>query len=426
MPEPLLTRRAVVLAKIESSYNVDATPNPATDAALVADPDYSIDVQIMERNLVRWDLDQVAHRVGSKLASMKFSYEWRSNGRSNSGLTADAPMLGRLLRGCGFAEAACTAGAGQVGAVNGEETNTSPTISWTGGGTWALTQPIRYTIEVTTGGASGVAAVSITPDAQTVAASIDAAQTGVTITSASALQLKSGGSGLTLTPTWTGNLVLGDKFYVWVFPVGLTYMPISSGVESLTLYMYFDGLLHKMTGARGSFSISAEAGGYAKVDFTYTGQYVAPVDAAMPTSTAKYEQTVPAVVENSQLFADTIGAIVGAWSIDVGNTISKRPDVNSPDGYNGVRLTGRDVKGQIDPEMTLVADYDWWGKLANGSTMLFRTKVGQTAGNRIWALAVNTQFGGMTYKDRESIRAADVPLKFNRRFGNDSVIFCVS
>jgi len=423
MAEPLLTKRAVVLAKIEGTYNVDPTPLPTLDAILVEDPDYMVDSTINERNFSRFDLDSLQHKVGRKLASMKFKHEWRTNGRVNSGLSADVCKLGRLLRACGFSETAIASGTSQVGAVNVPDENTGAAITWAASAGWAaLTQPVLYTVVVTTGGASGTAKCSITPDPLSVAKAVDVAQTNVTLTSAAVVNLKSGGGGATITPTWSGNLVVGDRFEVWVYPVGILYMPVSSAVSSLTLYMYLDGILHKMTGALGTMSMSAEAGGYASAEFTFTGQYVAPVDAAIPV-TARFESQQPATVELSDLMIDNFAAVVaGTWSVDLGNTISPRTDVNNADGYNGVRLVSRDVKGQVDPEMTPISGgYDWWSTMAASTGLVFRNKVGQVAGNRIWTLGQNVQLGDLGYGDRESIRTLDVPLKFNRKYGNDSV-----
>lgn len=425
MSEPLLTRRAVVLAKIESTYNVDASPVAASDAILVEDPDYKIDVSMLDRNNARFDLDSLPSTTGRKLASMTFTHEIRSNGRTNSGLIADAPCLGRLLRACGYAETAIASGTGQVGAINAKETNTN-NPSWAAGGSWAaLSMPVVFEIEVTTGGASGTAKVKITPDAKAIAASVAAQQTNVVVTTTQAIDLKAGGSVSTITPTFSGNLVVGDKWYVIVYPVGIQYLPVSSGFESLTIYMYLDGLLHKMPGARGTFTVSGEAGGYAKAQFTFTGQYVAPVDAALPT-TAKFERQTPAMVELSDLYIGSFGAVCSKFDFDLGVTISPRVDANSADGYNGVRVTARDAKGSIDPEATLVADFAWWTALASGTQYLWRTKVGQTAGNRVFALAPCVQITGLSYADRDQIRTMDVPLKFSRWFGNDSLIFHIS
>jgi hypothetical protein len=98
----LLTRRAVVQGAIESTYNSPASLG-ASDGILVMNPQYTITPNVLTRNLMRNDLSQMPHIIGRKLAQMKFSTELRGNGKQNSGLSADAPVIARLFRACGFA-----------------------------------------------------------------------------------------------------------------------------------------------------------------------------------------------------------------------------------------------------------------------------------------------------------------------------------
>jgi len=418
---PLLTRRALALFKIESTYGTDPTPVAADDAILVMDPQFTADINVLERDFVRDDLSPLGIFTGRKLASISFGVEFRSNGVANSGLVADAAKLGTLMRACGYSETARPTGIGTVDAVIDEEGNTNnPT--WVVATGTTQTQPIFYTIEVTTGGVSGVAEVSITPDAQAVADTLDTAQSGVIVTTATPLDLKNGGSDASITPTFAGSLVLGEKWYVSVYPEGLTYNPVSSAFESGTLYLYLDGLLHKLTGAYGTFTVTAEAGAYATAQFTFTGIYNAPTDVAFPTG-AVFEQQLPAQVELAKLRMDDTYIIVAAYNYDQANTIVPRPDVSSSEGYVGLRITGRNPSGGIDPEAELVADFDFWGKLSAATQMRFNMRVGTAAGNIIWVQAPKVQYDGLTYGDREGIRTYDAGLRFGRWKGNDEMLF---
>lgn len=421
MANPRLSRRAVVLGKIETTYNTDPTPTPTADAFLVMDPKFSVDANTLQRENVRNDLSPMPHRVGRKLAKLSFGVEFRSNGSTNGGTLSDAAKLGRLLRACGYSETAVS-GTGTVGAVTADPDNTGATVSWAAGGESTYTQKVTYTIAVTTGGASGTAEVSITPDADAVAASVDTAQTGVVVTSGSAINLKNGGGGATLTPTWSSDLDVGDTFTVVVSPVGIKYDPISTGIESMTFYHYEDGLLYKLTGCIGTFSLTANAGEYATAQFEFTGQYIAPSDASLPT-TGVYESNTPPVVELARLKVDGFAAVVKAFTFEQNNTISPREDVNNSDGYNGVRLVNRDPQGGIDPEATVVADYNWWTKFAASTQVEFKMRLGQDAGNMIWVYAPGVQYTGMTFGDRDGIRTYDAGLKFARSSGNDEIQF---
>ena len=63
----------------------------------------------------------------------------------------------------------------------------------------------------------------------------------------------------------------------------VTYDPVSSGFESVTIHYLIDGVRHKMTGCRGSVAITAEVGEIPTLDFSFTGIYNAPDDSALLT-----------------------------------------------------------------------------------------------------------------------------------------------
>lgn len=412
----LLTRRAVVLAGIETTYNVAAALSAGSDALLVEEPDFQIDPQVLERNFASPDLSPKAHIIGRKLAKITFSTELRGSGSQHSGLAADEARIGRLLRACGYSRNLLTAAeASQVfeGGVHANKVSFAVDAT----GLDEVAEEVSYFLEVTTGGASGTAQVRISSDHPD-----ETEQTDVTVTTATAITV--GSLGLEITPTFTGSLVLGQAWSVHVSPKGIVYKPISENVPSLTMEAYFDGIRHRITGAHGTFTVTAEAGQYAKVDWEFTGQYVPTVDAAMPAAT--YEDTLPAMVELARLRMDATNVVVAAFNFDQANTISVRPDVNMPDGYNGVRITARNPSGGIDPESTLAAEHDFWGKLAAAKIMPFGMRVGTQQGNTIWLKAPAVQYSGLTYQDRDGIRAYDAGLGFKRYVGDDDCrwIFC--
>lgn len=421
MPNPLMQQRAVLLSKMEGTYNVDAVPTATADAMLVSDPDFTVDPTVIERNFARFSMSALPHRVGRKLAGMKFNLEFRG-----SGDPATAPKIGRHLRASGYAETQITAGAPQVGAVKTDPQGAvGPTITW---GTYAMgisspPEPILYKIEVTLAGASGVAQVSITPDANAVAQAYDAAQTNVVVTSGTALQLKTAGNGAAVTPTFAGNLVLGQRWWVFAYPVGWLYTPISTGFESTTNYLYRDGVLHKLPGGRATFTLEGTAGQTPMATFTYTGQYIPVVDAVMPGN-AVYEATLPPICELANLTIDEYLAVVNKFSFDQGNRLAPRSDISKSDGYNGVNIIGRDPKGGIDPEMTLVANEDFWGSLSSAERMFFRLRFGTDVGNRQWVLGPGVQYTGLTYQGRDSYLVLDAGLRFPSWVnGDDEVQF---
>jgi hypothetical protein len=278
------------------------------------------------------------------------------------------------------------------------------------------TDMIAYYLTVSSGGASGVAEVVVTSD------TVGEGSPAQVVTSGSPLTV--GTQGLTLTPTWAGNLVAGQQWVVWLRPPGLALDPISDAFQSVTLVLHKDGVQHTVPGCFGTFQLTAASGNFATVKWDFTGTYVAPVD--NPNPSPNFETQLPSQVELARLRINQFSAIVEKFTFDQKNDIQIRPDVSSSDGYNGTRITSRKPEGGIDPEADLVANNDFWGTFSAAQRMPFQMRVGHTVGNTIWVIAPNTQYTGMTYGDRNGILVYDAGLKFARSIGNDEIEFFFS
>lgn len=406
----LLTRRAVVRAKNEAVYG-EAEAMGANDGVLVSEPTFSPDLSILQRDNTRRSLSKTPHIMGRKLAKMEFSTELRGNGKQHSGNLADAPIIARLFRMCGYALVAKAAQSIHGPFMIGDHT---VDVTVTADATDAdNTTVIPYFIEVTTGGASGVAEVTITSD---IAGEGSAEQV---VTTATPLDL--GTHGATVTLTFAGDLVVGQRWVLWLLPTGLALVPISDNFESGTLEMYKDGIKHVMPGAFGTFELEAKAGEFAKVSWTFTGIWVDPIDEVMPSPS--YERTLPAMVELARLRIDNFPAIVETVSFNQNNDIQVRPDVSSSQGYIGTRIVDRNPEGGINPEAETVATHDFWGQLGQADRMPFQMRVGHETGNTVWCIAPGVQYTGLTYADRNGLMTYDAGLKFGAYQDDDEVLF---
>jgi hypothetical protein len=346
----MLYQRGLLLVAMQPDPAVVPTFDPNTDAVLVEDPMYSIDPSVLERNFVRKSISVLPHAIGRKLAKITFTTEVRGNGKLQSGLLADAPLLGRLFRACSLSQTLVATAAATVPFKTG--TVTGPTVSWSvGAGAITVTDRVTYTITVSTGGASGTAKVDITPDDVTVGGP---ATTAVTLTTATPLTV--GNKGVTVTPTWSGSLVLGQKWVVAAQPKGVQYKPITDNPEMVAFRLYYDGVLHLMDRARGTFRIEAKAGNFAVLTWEFTGQYQDMVDAAIPD--AVYEDTLPSQVELAHCLIDGPRQHDrAARRRQLGRRLQRRHDHRpQPDGRHrprdddqgGVRLAGQDGQGRPD------------------------------------------------------------------------------
>lgn len=506
---PLLSNRILVLAKVETTYNVDAAPTPASNALLVNDADLTVDPNVLERDFARSSLSPLPISLGRKLVNVTFSHELKS-----SGSVGTPGAIGPLLRGCGFAQTTVANTANATVGTPVAPTGQTPAVTWAK--TTASTKTGRYRVTVVLGGASATAKlrVSGTPasgdetvlpnetfsgevknssggtgtmtltqgltsandytsityqvggsvtagdiliatvggkrffyvvtgdeaDADEVAtnlaAVIDAdARTAasastdtVTVTFASGAAavtttsgttaITLGASGAQITPTWTGSLTALQYYDVLVLEPGVHYTPISDDFESLTVYMYFDGLLHRVTGCMGSVTFNGEAGNFGLANFTFTGQYLEVLDAAIPTG-AIYEQTVPSQIELAELnLAGVDDFCAQSFSIDMQNNVVPRDCMNASDGFNGVRITARSPQGTINPEATKESHFPFWEYMSDSTQFSFHVKVGTVAGNRVRIISDSVQISGITYGDRNELRTYEIGLRFSQFSGD--------
>lgn len=306
---PILTQKALVLAKVETTAGTDAAPTNIANAVLVMEPNFTVESDEITRSFARSDFSQFTSVYGMRRGQMTFSVEVKGSGAAGT-----APEWGVLLRGCGMNE----------------------TIS-------------------------------------------------------------------------AGTSV--------------AYAPMTDSLKTLTIWMYFDGVIHKMTGAMGTWSLSAEAGGIGKIDFTFTGNYSAPTQLALATGT--FQSTTPPIVESAALAwnASASGLYAASWSIDMGNEVSLRKDVNSPQGLHSVYISGRTPTGGFTPEVSGALNDSFWADWAASTTRSFTAKIGATAGNITTFTAPAVQITSIGYADRDNIKTYDVGFGFRRSAstGNDEL-----
>src|SRR5687767_8126195 len=96
---PILTRRAVVAAKIEVTEGTAETLAAADANFLVVDPRFEADIAMFPRENVDASLSQYSQVPGTQMARLTFKVELKGQGAAGT-----APALGKLLKACGFGE----------------------------------------------------------------------------------------------------------------------------------------------------------------------------------------------------------------------------------------------------------------------------------------------------------------------------------
>lgn len=286
---PLLTRKRVILAKIETTYGTDPTPTGAANAILVRNLNVSPQSsQLVGRDVIRPYLGNFEQLMASTHVELDFEVE-----AAGAGAAGTVPAYGCLLRACGMSE---TVSAG----------------------------------------------------------------------------------------------------------VKVDYKPVSAAFESVTLYFNVDGVLHKITGARGDVELSINSSQIPVFKFKFIGIYNSPTDTVLPVVSYSTQQT-PLVANSTNtpsfsFFA--VSPILQELSFQLGNQVDYRTLI----GSQYVQLTDRKVAGQLTFEANTIAAKDWFAAALASSLGSLSITHGTTAGNKVVLTSATVDLLQPSYTDGNGVQ----------------------
>jgi hypothetical protein len=194
-----------------------------------------------------------------------------------------------------------------------------------------------------------------------------------------------------------------------VAATSVTYAPVSSSFSSATIYYNIDGVLHKVTGARGTFTINGTVGQIPTIDFTFTGIYNAPIDSALPVATYA-NQATPVVFKEGNTTGFELLSYAGCLqsvTFDVGNTLVYRELVGCT---KEVLLTDRASTGTVVLEAVTMATKNYFtAALSDGTLGNLLFQHGQTAGNIVDFASTRIDIGDVSYSDQDGIHMLNIP-----------------
>lgn len=285
----LLTRKRVILAKIETTYGTDPTPTGAANAILVRNlnvtPQSS---QMVGRELIRPYLGNSEQLMASTHVELDFEVEV-----AGAGAAGTVPGYGPLLRACGLSE---------------------------------------------------------------------------TVTAATKVD----------------------------------YKPVSTGFESVTVYFNVDGVLHKVTGARGDVEMTLNSAQIPVFKFKFVGIYNAPTDTALPAVTYTVFQT-PLVANSTNTPAFSLfGAspVLESLSMQLGNQVDFRTLI----GSQYVQITDRKSAGQVQFEANTIATKDWFATAIGNTLGALSLTHGTAAGNKVILTSSTVDLMQPTYADNNGVQ----------------------
>ncbi|MEM7047077.1 MAG: phage tail tube protein [Pseudomonadota bacterium] len=301
--------KKVLLAKLESTYGSDASPQ-AADAILLSDVTITpMDADIQERGLVTAALGSQAKSVNNPRPAIEFTVEL-----AGAGTPGTVPGYGALLRGCGFAEV------------------------------------------------------------------IDAGKS-------------------------------------------VSYKPVSSNFESLSLYFNMDGTAHKLLGARGNVSFSIKAGEIPTMKFAYTGMWADPSDISLPQADTNAFK-IPTFAGNStteQLSIHGYTAVLASLNIDMKNNVIYRHLI----GSESVEITDRGAEGSVSIEAPSLTSKDFFAAAKQGGLAPLTLTHGKTDGHIAQITAPKVQVLAPKYSDSDGVAMLDIDIVVTPDEGDDELTLTI-
>lgn len=388
MSTRLFTRNAVLLAKLETTEGQDVVPTGADNAMLVSD----LSIEPLAGSEV--DLAYIRPYFGISPSLRVEDYVTMSCTMDLSGTATagTAAPWGPMLRACGFAQtlaAAPVTGAAQAGAA--------ATITLAAGASATDNIYVGATISYTTGGTDfGTPRTIIAYNGSTKVATVH--------------------KNWDTAPAASSGYSIGAN---------ATYLPVSTGFETLSIYYNVAGVRHKLLGVKGSCSFTLSANDRPSITFNMTGVYggVADASEATPVYTGfQTPQTVGstntlAVIAGKQADGSATGVQLMRFDIDMANAVKHRQLI----GAAGVILTDRQPSGNVSLEATTVTFNDWFGQVRSSAKNPLLIQNGLSAGNTVALFLPNAQLTQPKYSDSDGIVMFDATVRALPLVSNDEV-----
>lgn len=230
-----------------------------------------------------------------------------------------------------------------------------------------------------------------------------------------------GASAVDTPPPWGALVRACGLAETIVATSNVSYKPVSSGFEAVTIYFNLDGVNHSMTGCRGNVSLGFNKEEIPTFKFSFTGKFVAPTDTALPAQTlTAWQRPLPVNRVNTTFSLHSYAAIASSISLDLGNTVVFDDPINATEQ---VRITGRKVTGNVSLEATTLAAKNWFTTAAARTTGTISMVHGTAVANRVEITAPVVHTGVPSYSDSNGIVMLGMDLALRPTSdGNDEIV----
>ncbi len=454
-----ITRRQQLLIKVETSEGVSSNPG-ASDAIQIFNPNYSDNVEQLERAPAGGSLSKSFSSIGRTTRQITFETDMRGSGDVT--LPVDPPEWGKLLLGSGYKVAtlkkltlgAITGTGFQVGEIVQQSSGTIRGVvvgAFTSGGVLVdrLQTSGGHLAVVVLAGTFTAAATTAESSGSTSTASAVADYEGVAYqpTSQKQVQVSTGawssgtpsvGEALDVEVSGSkvgGALVIADNGSFTSMNVVLLWGQMLNGntlrtangtstatisadpvqilTPSLTARHNLDGRRRDATGGRLDFQAQADVGQPLTFTWTFQGDLGPAIDTQPVATTGLSAIRAPRLLgaicaygRGSGLYRLTTKRL----GISNGGSVNPNLDANRAGGSTGSNVTDR------DPTVTFQTDqvhgaFDWEAIRDAGTPIRAAHLLGSTKGQIVGVITPNGQVTEATPADANGIAAFDITLK---------------
>lgn len=240
-------------------------------------------------------------------------------------------------------------------------------------------------------------------------------------------------SALGTAPSWGPLLRAAGFAETLTASTRAEYSPISTAFESLTIYVYDDGVLHKLLGARGDVTIKMGLGERPMLSFSFIGVNGGISAVSVPSTTLTAWQR-PLVINDTNTgdillgctyTTGTLGSGTAYPSrgieIAVGNTVNHIPLL----GGESVDITGREVTGSVQLDLTAAQEVTFMATVLANTTQSVGLTHGTAAPGTVVVYAPAVQIIVPTKEELNGKRLIGYQMRMVPSSGNDELKICV-
>jgi hypothetical protein len=201
------------------------------------------------------------------------------------------------------------------------------------------------------------------------------------------------------------------------------FTPISDMEESASCYYQIASELHKVLGARGTFSINFGQKDMPSYHFEVTGLHQSPKSAKAPEADySHFKAPKPVSFDNTPVF-ELFGykAVMESLSLDMNIEVAHRTPVNS----KSVPITGRSASGEVTIELPRIDDINYHNFITNHLTGSLSMQHGIEAGNIIDIYCPKVQLLNPRIGESEGVATLTMGLGLIPDSGNDEILIRV-